>query len=167
MTAIAPGRSQGSVLRQLLAATAIAGALDIGEVIVFHGMRGVNAIRVLQGVAAGWLGRDAFRGGLQTTALGLATHFFIAFCVVLVYHHASRRIAMLTRHPLVAGPLYGLAVFAVMTWLVVPLSRAGSPAGRPLPVIANLVFAHVVCVGIPAALFGRARTSAPRGAGRR
>lgn len=142
------------MLRGILAGTFIVGTLDIVEVIIFYALRGVQPIRILQGVAAGLLGRDAFRGGWPVALLGLALHFTIAFAVVTIYHAASAKAPFLTRHPLIAGTVYGLAVFAVMTYVVVPLSAAG-PANRSWPIVANLLFAHIFCVGIPAALTAR------------
>jgi hypothetical protein len=62
--------------RILLAAIVVA-ALDITEVIVFYGWRGVPPTRILQSVAAGLLGRSAYEGGRNTALLGLALHSFM------------------------------------------------------------------------------------------
>lgn len=134
--------------RRVLLGTLVAGTLDIVEVILFYAFRGVPPIRVLQGVAMGWLGRDAFRGGLPVALLGLVTHFFIAFVVVAVYALVARRIKL---HPLIAGTIYGLLVYAVMNLVVLPLSASGTPHPTTA-VLINGLFAHVFCVGIPTAL---------------
>jgi len=144
------------ILRQIARAALVVGTLDIVEVTIFYWLRGVKPISVVQGVAVGLLGRDAFKGGIPTALLGLAIHFFIATVVVCVYHFASRKIAVLRHKPIVMGVLYGLAVWAFMNFVVVPLSAAGPPKFRP-PMVANGLFAHVFCVGIPAALLARAR----------
>ena len=132
------------------------GALDIAEVILFYFYRGVAPTRVLQGVAAGLLGRASFEGGMRTAMIGLALHFFIAFVVVLVYHLAARRWPLLVRRPVIIGALYGLAVYLVMTYVVVANSAAASRRTPPWAVTANLLFAHIACVGIPTALSARA-----------
>ena len=142
------------MLRTILTGTMIVGILDIGEVIAFCALRGVEPIRVLQGVAAGIYGRDSFRGGWETALIGLAIHFTIALIVVAVYHLAASKASFLSSQPFLYGALYGLAVFALMTYVVVPMSAAGPP-NRSWPVVANLLFAHVFCVGIPAALTAR------------
>ncbi len=50
---------------------------------------GMSPIQVLQYIASGALGSDAFKGGLATAALGAALHFFIAFVVANgVFGHA-------------------------------------------------------------------------------
>jgi hypothetical protein len=144
------------MVRQLALAALVVGTLDIGEVILFYGLRGVAPIRVVQGVATGLYGRASFQGGLRTALIGLALHFFIATVVVSVYHFASRRIALLRRAPVAMGTFYGLLVYAFMNAVVLPLSAAGPPK-MVLPIVANLLFAHVFCVGIPTALLARAK----------
>jgi uncharacterized membrane protein YagU involved in acid resistance len=139
-------------MRPILLGTLVVGALDIAEVILFYAFRDVKPIRILQSVATGLLGRDAFKGGIPTAILGLALHFFIAFVVVTVYYLASRRLEVLRRHPAIAGAIYGLLVYAFMNFAVLPLSAAGPPNFSSWPAVANGLFAHVFCVGIPAAV---------------
>ena len=135
----------------------IVGILDILEVIVFYGVwRGIKPMRILQSVAAGLYGRDqAFMGGTKTALIGLAIHFCIAFVVVAVYHLAASRMPVLSESPMAMGALYGLAVYAVMNFAILPMTAAGAPRLTPWPVVANGLFAHLFCVGIPAALTSR------------
>jgi hypothetical protein len=137
-----------------LTAGLVAGLLDILDPIVFYGLRGVAPIRILQSVAAGLLGPDAFAGGWPTAGLGLALHLFIATVVAAVFVAAARRTPLLRARPIGSGAVYGLGVFAVMNWVVVPLSAA-APARWTTDVVVNLVFAHVCLVGIPIALIAR------------
>ena len=55
--------SARSVLRGILVGGLIAGVLDITDAFVFHGLRGVAPVRILQAIASGLLGRDAFGAG--------------------------------------------------------------------------------------------------------
>jgi hypothetical protein len=145
---MAPGRA-------LFYGTLVVGALDILEVMVFAGMRGVAPIRVLQGVASGLLGRGAYGGGVPAAALGALLQFFIAFVVVAVYQLASRRLPVLVRAPLLCGALYGVLVYAVMNLVVVPASEAA--IGKPTAAgVINGLLIHALGVGIPSALFARA-----------
>ncbi|HEU0054890.1 MAG TPA: hypothetical protein VFQ39_17010, partial [Longimicrobium sp.] len=133
------------------------GVLDITDALVFFGLRGAAPVRVLQSIAAGLLGREAFQGGVGTAALGLFLHFFIAFCIVVVFWLASRAIPALARQPFVYGPLYGVAVYLVMNQVVLPLSAVTPATGpKPLPVLINGVLIHILGVGLPAALAARA-----------
>lgn len=136
------------------------GMVDLLDALLFFGARGVPPIAILHSIASGLLGRAAFRGGAATAALGVLLHFVIAFGVVAVYLAASARIAELRRHPLLYGPLYGLAVYAVMNAVVVPLSAAAD-GPKPWPVLINGVLIHMIGVGLPAALAARAAFPPP------
>jgi hypothetical protein len=149
--------------RALLLGALTVGALDILDTFVFFGVRGVPPLRILQAIASGLVGREAaVIGGLATAALGLLLHFFIAFIVVLVFYLVSRKVSILTRYPVVLGALYGIAVYFIMTLVVVPSSAIGAVRALPsLPVLVNGLLIHALGVGIPAALFSRAATRAP------
>jgi len=136
------------------------GVLDILEAIVFWSFRDVPPIRVFQGIASGLLGRESFSGGVSSAALGAVLHFFIAFTVVKIYFLVSGRLPALRRRPWVWGPVYGVAVYLVMYLIVLPLSATAPPRFNP-PNVANGLFAHIVCVGLPAALFARAAAAQP------
>ena len=145
--------------RALLYGTLAVGLLDLLDAFVFFGLRsGVQPIRILQSIAAGLLGRASFTGGWRTAALGLVLHFFIAFVIVVVFLVASRWLPWLRRHAVIAGLLYGLAVYLMMTFVVVPASAAGG--GVPSwPVALNGVLIHMFGVGLPAALAARAASN--------
>jgi hypothetical protein len=142
----------------MLYGTLTVGVLDILDAFVFFYFRsGVRPARILQSIASGVLGRAAYQGGTPTALLGLLLHFFIAFGVVTTYYAASRFIPALARRPWIFGPLYGLAVYVVMNFIVVPLSAAAVGSGTPPPaVLANGLLIHMLGVGLPSALFARA-----------
>jgi hypothetical protein len=76
----------------------VAGVLDINSAFILSYPKGVGPIRVLQGVAAGLVGREsAINGGLATAGLGLAIHFFIAFVVatLLVRRYSRAQLSTL------------------------------------------------------------------------
>ena len=139
-----------SVFGGLLAAT-----LDIIYATSFWALREVPAQRIFQSIAAGALGRDAFAGGWTTAMLGLCLHYLIAAAMGLAYGLAARDVAPLREHPWRYGALYGLALYALMNFVVVPLSA--SPRGGSLPMswTVRSVIAHVVLVGWPCAWFAR------------
>ncbi len=127
------------------------GVMDITAAFITWRIKGVHPARVLRGIAAGLLGPRSFQGEMQTAALGLAIHFFIAFSAATVFYFASRKIAFLTQQPILAGILYGVAVYIVMYWIVVPHSNAHrAPISLAAHIIAILT--HMVCVGLPISL---------------
>ncbi len=130
------------------------GIADGLDAVVFFGMRGVEPMRIFQAIASGVLGRAAFSGGTRTALLGVALHFGIALTIVTVYYLASRALPSLARRPFVWGPLYGIAVWLVMNFVVLPLSAAGTGA-MTTPVIVNGLLIHIFGVGLLAALAAR------------
>lgn len=142
-------------VKALALGTLVVGTLDILDALIFFGLRGAAPIRIFQSIAAGLLGPSAFQGGLATALLGGALHYFIAFVIVAVYFLASRRAPVLTRHAASLGIAYGIAVYFVMNYIVIPLSAAHQ-GPFSLPVFINGILIHALGVGLPAALFARA-----------
>lgn len=138
----------------LLAGTLTIGAIDALYAVVFWVPRGGTPTRIFQSIASGLLGRSAFEGGEKTALLGLALHFLIAFGIVLVYWLASARLPLLIERPLWCGGAYGLLVYGVMNYVVIPLS-AMRPARFLLPWIVWSIVVHIVMIGIPAAFFAK------------
>lgn len=86
--------------------------------------------------------------------MGVVLHLFIASTVVAVACLLARRFPALRQHALLSGAAYGIGVWLVMNFLVIPLSAASS-AARTLPIVLNGLLIHVAGVGIPALLFAR------------
>jgi len=139
----------------VLAGGLVAGTLDIVYACAFWALkRGVPATRILQSVAAGLLGEASFRGGAGSAALGLVLHYFIAVSMSVAYYLVASRWPLLGRRPVPCGAAYGLFLYVVMNYVVVPLSAAGGGSKDPLWITLSIA-AHVVLVGIPIALFAR------------
>jgi hypothetical protein len=143
-----------SLVRAVVLGGLTVGVLDGLDAVIFFGLRGVAPGRIFQAIAAGLLGPAAFQGGARTVALGVVLHFCIAATIVAVACLLVRRLPRLGRRPLPAGAVYGVGVWLVMNFIVIPLSAARSPA-RSLAVVVNGLLIHVVGVGIPALLFAR------------
>ena len=139
--------------RAILTAGLIVGVLDISSAIVIWWQRGVGVRRGLQGIAAGLLGANSFDRGLVTAGFGLALHFFVAFVVVSVFYLASRKIEFLTIYPVVSGVLYGIAVYIVMYWLVLPTTFPTFRHRLWNEVLAVAI--HISLIGVPCALIVR------------
>ncbi len=138
-----------------LAGGLLAGTFDIAYAIAYWALRAeVPPMRILQSVAAGALGRASYEGGWPTAALGLALHFVIALSMAAAYFLAAQRIPALVERPWRWGVAYGLLLYAVMNYVVVPLSAAGQGSAEPLWVGLSLAV-HALLVGVPIALCTR------------
>jgi uncharacterized membrane protein YagU involved in acid resistance len=147
------------LLQPILIGGLIAGVLDITYAFVFSYLRsGRTPAFVLQSVASGALGRDAYQGGAKTAALGLGFHFVIALAAAAVYVLASRALPFMMTHPIFSGMIYGLCVYAFMNCVVLRVSaiRATTwPWSYPKSVLIGGLLIHMFGIGLPIALVNR------------
>jgi hypothetical protein len=126
-----------------------AGILDIVAAFIRWG----KPEQLLQGIASGLLGPQAFQGAWGTAALGLALHFVIAFGAAAVYYLASRKLVFLRQKAVTWGFFYGIVVYMFMSWVIVPLSAfpKSKTTFSPIGLVLSLL-THTLCVGLPIAL---------------
>jgi hypothetical protein len=149
-TPIAAGVENSRAFAAIFSAGLLCGVMDITAAFISWWPKGVKPPRLLQGVAAGWLGPKSFDGGMATAALGLAFHFLIAFTAATIFYVASRQLALMINRPVVSGVLYGIAVYLVMYWVVMPLSNFHGTKTVTSSIVA--IITHIVCVGLPISL---------------
>jgi uncharacterized membrane protein YagU involved in acid resistance len=112
----------------------------------------VSPLRIMQSIASGLLGKEAYEGGAGTAVLGGVLHFFILIVAAALYYAASRRVTLLTRQPIVCGLLFGIAIWIVMNLVVVPLSAFPHEVTHTLSSALPHIVAHMVLVGLPIAM---------------
>ena len=140
-----------------LAGGLVAGTLDITYACVFWAIKAdVPARRIFQSVAAGLLGKASFEGGAGTAALGLGLHYFIACSMAVAYYLVARRWAALREHAVPYGIAYGLLLYGIMNYIVVPLSAAGGGGAKDPLWVGLSIVVHMFLIGLPIALFVRA-----------
>ena len=148
--------ARSSRARWFITGWLIAGTCDICYATGFSYYRShTPPTRILKYVASGLIGPSALNGGAGTAALGLALHYFNAFLFTAFFFAVASRTSALLRHPMLVGGLYGLGVYAVMNYVVVPLSRIGPRPTPPTPVWTTGVLVHVFLIGMPIALAAR------------
>lgn len=153
-------RNRGTKARlgvDALLAGSTVGSLDLVYICTFWALRDVGPAKILQSVAAGWVGRDAaFGGGVPMAMLGLVSHYAIATAMALAYLLAATRLPALAKRPFLFGPLYGVVLYFAMNFVVVPMSAAST--ARPVDWGAGdalHLLAHMFLVGTPIAWFAR------------
>lgn len=140
-------------VRVIVTAGLVVGVLDILSAVVIWWQRGIALQRGLQGISAGLLGAKSYQGGIETAGLGLALHFFIAFVVVSIFYLASRKVSFLTKQPFVSGVFYGIGVYIVMYWIVLP--TAFSTFRHRLSNELLELAIHICLIGLPTAFIVR------------
>jgi hypothetical protein len=107
--------------------------------------------RMFQSIAVGVLGKASYDGGAAAAALGAALHLVMATMFVAAYALVARRRPALLGKPLAYGIAYGVLMYLIMNFVVMPLSRVGRAPSLEHPerlvwvVLAHLMFG-VVCV---------------------
>ncbi|MGA2004645.1 MAG: hypothetical protein ABSG70_14765 [Terriglobales bacterium] len=111
----------------IVAAGLIAGTVNILYVCIHDGWD------IPYYIAAGLIGRTAINGGAIMWSLGMALHFLISCIWATVYYLASRKLPLLTEHPLLSGVNFGVWVELFMKLIVLPHSglHATEPVGLP------------------------------------
>ena len=152
-------------MRAILLAGTTAATLDLAFAFSFYALTlGASPIRILHSIASGAFGMAAFDGGLATAAFGLFAHYFILIVAASMYYAASTRAAVLRQRAAACGALFGVAIFCVMHYVVLPLSAA--PKFRTSTLSISSEFLMHLLLGVTIALVLR-RTGAAQARGLR
>ncbi len=152
------------MIRKLGLATAIAGTLDlVANFILWGAWKQVPPIRICQSIASGIYGKAAFDGGYVTAAVGVVAHFVIMLIMAIGYYVIVSLSKWARAHWGITAVVYGLVLWAVMNYAVVPMSAAARP--YPWPIVWDVklafnLFCHIGLVGFVFALvFRRSESS--------
>ncbi len=152
----------------ILGISLLAGTLDITDNLIFNQLRGITPTMVFRYIAIGLIGVKAARaGGLASVVLGVGIHYTIALIWTVLFYAATRKLAILTRRPVLSGLIYGGAIYLLMNFIILPLS--GVPHPRSAIMLAsriNGVLALLLFIGLPISLLVRRNlTQAKKGSG--
>ena len=156
MSAVSSTMSRSPAWSQILTGGFLIALGDISFAITLWFHWNVDGIvRVFQTIAVGVLGKASYDGGGAAAALGAALHLFMATMFVLIYTLVAQRKPGLLDKPFLLGPAYGVVLYIVMNFVVMPLSRVGaSPSFNHPDWIAYSVVAHMV-FGVICVVFAR------------
>jgi uncharacterized membrane protein YagU involved in acid resistance len=141
--------------RSMLAATAlggfIAGTIDIGAAALINS---VNPYIIMQAIAGGVLGKASFTEGTTAAVLGLLLQWAMSLLIAWIFILVSRALPVLKRQWLGAGLAYGVVIFFVMNYVVVPLSALKhTPHFTAARFIENMI--AMLLFGVIVAFFAR------------
>jgi len=143
-TAIPSSVARTSLLRPIVVGGAVAGAFDLTCAFITLGLKNPLVI------AGGLLGSQAAtHGGAGTWILGVVLHFTIAFSAATIYCLASRRLDFLKPHWLVCGLFYGIAIYLVMFYVVLPLCAYHYMGPYKYHDLVQGILVHMVLIGLP------------------
>lgn len=139
-----------------LIAGTVAAVVEMIPILAIQGLLlGVMPTRIFQSIASGLLGPAAYSGGIATVILGAALHLLISVIAAAVFIVAAQVRPSLLRLPVLSGLAFGVLVYVVMSWIVVPLSAvAFKPAFKPALMSVSLAV-HMLFFGLPIAFAAR------------
>jgi uncharacterized membrane protein YagU involved in acid resistance len=140
-------RNARSVWLAIFLGGLVAGTVDIGAASLISGR---DPLFILHVIAGGLIGKDAaFSGGAGTAVLGLLLQWAMSILIAAIYVFGTRTRPTIWRMWAPSGVAYGIIIFLVMNYVVVPLSayrRAPhfTPAGFAENMAAMLLFGLIV-----------------------
>jgi len=136
-------------LKTILLAGIVAGILDGVSAVVILGK--LDFAAVWKYVASGYFGKSAFAGGNEMVIYGLLFHFTIALSWAIAYYLVFAKINFFSNYPILGGLLFGILIWSVMAFLVLPFSNIPKRAFSGIGAIKNAAIL-MICVGLPISL---------------
>lgn len=112
-------RRDRGILAAILLGGVIAATIDIGAACLISGR---SPAFILQVIAGGVLAKASFEGGVPTMILGAVLQETMGILIATAYVLAARTIPVVSRSWILSGLAYGVVIFCVMNYAVVPLS---------------------------------------------
>jgi hypothetical protein len=138
------------IIKSIGLATLVSGTLDaIAAVVVFNFALGrMSIIQILQWIASGVFGQEAFNMGLAGASYGVLFHFIIAFAFSAGLFLFYKKFAVIRDYPIFSGLAYGGYIWIFMNFIILP--RTQLPVSTFEPGVAFVGFVwHMLFVGIP------------------
>lgn len=145
------------VLSAILLGGIIAATIDIGAASLINDR---SPLFIMQAIAGGLLGRATFQGGAGSALLGALLQELMGILIAAIYVVLSKSVPGLPRRWVMSGLIYGVIIFFVMNYVVVPLSALKAmPHFKPMKFAENM--AAMLLFGLIIAFFARRLMSAP------
>ena len=150
ITSILPSPKLKSPVKTILLSGFTAGTLDILAAFFVYSvlMQVVSPIQILGHVASGVFGKTIIGNETTTALIGLLFHFTIALVFATAYFFVYPYVKFLHYNKIISGLLYGMFVWLIMNFVVVPLSNAShAPFALNSALRAALIL--MLCIGLP------------------
>ena len=127
----------------------IAGTLDIlAAMTSAYIQRGMSPEKLLQYVASGLFGTDAFSGGTTMAITGLVMHFMIAISWTLLFYLLYPRLSILRKNKILVGVIYGAFVWVMMNRVILPFTAIPKSPFNPVSAVVGMVILMLM-IGMP------------------
>ena len=146
-----------SLVPGILVAGLIVGVLDaVAANAHAYLLRGTPPAAVWRYVASAVFGKSAGAGGPEMVLWGLLFHLTVATGWTALFFVAYPRIRFLSANMVVAGMAYGLFVWLMMNFVVVPLTRITKRWIRIMTTgTVLMILIHLFVIGVPISYLAR------------
>jgi len=146
-----------SILKTSIFAGLVAGSIDIGAACAINT---IGPGPILRFIASGLLGAP-LPHETWVYCLGLGLQWLMSIIIAAIFVIAATKMPALLRRWVSAGIAYGIVVYFVMTFVVVPLSRAAARHVTMASFVENLL--AMILFGLIVAYMAQKTSSAGRG----
>ena len=154
MTAVSDGAPRRrNVLGAILAGGFMAATFDVFAAMLIYG---VTASGVAKSIARGWFGAAAKTMEPIVDVIGLASHYGILLGAAAIFVFVSLRFPVLRQRAWITGPLFGICIYVVMHFVIVPLSAVHAVSNPKGLQFVEEFAGHMFVIGLPIALWARA-----------
>ena len=112
-----------------------------------------------QYIASGVIGNAAYTGGFATALLGVILEVVMTIIIAGIFIFSADRIPLLRKNVIVGSLLYGIGVFVVMNFVVLPLSAATVSAPPPMGLLIEIIVEHMLLIGLPLGILVQRNTN--------
>ena len=105
-------------------------------------------LSIFQFIASAIYGKAAFTGGTKTIIVGALSHYTIALGASAVFFLLYPRIAWLRKNKIAAGILYGIGVWVVTNWMILPITHIAHRVFHVSNALINIGIL-IGCIGLP------------------
>ena len=149
-------KPMSSLIAAILVSGLIIGAMDgIAAIAHAYGLRGTLPSTVFRYVASAVFGRDAFTGGSTMVVWGVVFHMTVATGWTALYFLVAPQLKFAASNKVLAGMAYGLFVWVMMNFVVVPMTRVTVGVIRPSVPTALMILIHLFVIGVPISLLAQ------------
>lgn len=141
-------------IKNLLLATVVAGTLDaMAGIVVFDFALGqMSIIQILQWIASGAFGQQAFEMGLMGAFYGVIFHYIVAFFAALAVFAVKSKLTVFRDYPIFTGLAHGGWVWVFMNFVVLPNSNTVLAPFSAGIALTGYIW-HMLFVGLPITIY--------------
>ena len=149
----APAPSGASIIAAILAGGFMAATFDFFAAMLIYGG---TASGVAKAIARGWFGMAVKTMPPIVDVIGIASHYGILLIAASIFVLTSLRFPVLRQRAWITGPLFGVCIYIVMHFVILPLSAVHAVTNPKGIQFVEEFCGHMFVIGLPIALWARA-----------